>query len=409
MKNTHTTDVFGVRFHLNEVQEKGLPKNLVLEELRSRLQKDLTYDSGKILGSMCACPHPFASKVFAQFSEKNLGDPGLFPATAEVEREAIEMIGSLFSHPKAVGHIVSGGTEANILAIWAARNLFEMKRNEIIAPISAHSSIEKAADLLNFKLVKVKLDDNFRMDLEEVERKTSDKTCVIVGVAGTTGLGVIDPIKELSEIAQKEDIPLHVDAAFGGFVIPFLKELGYEMPDFDFRLPGVASLTADPHKMGLAPIPAGGILFRETKMMKVVGKRVTYLAGGEIEQTTLLGTRPGASGLAVWALLKYLGRRGYRNVVKRCMQLTVKLAEGIEEIKGLSLPTRPVMNIVGIKTEDLPIELLAEELREKGWAIALFPGYIRIVVMPHIKSSHVEAFLEDLENTVKELEGRKGA
>jgi tyrosine decarboxylase/aspartate 1-decarboxylase len=106
--------------------------------------------------------------------------------------------------------------------------------------------------------------------------------------------------------------------------------------------------------------------------------------------------------------MKHLGKEGYRNILKRCMRLTVKLAEGIEEIEGLSLPTRPIMNIVGIKTEDLHIELLAEELRKQGWAIALFPGYIRIVVMPHIKSVHVEAFLEDLKNTVKKLGGRKG-
>jgi tyrosine decarboxylase/aspartate 1-decarboxylase len=393
---------------LNELPEKGLPKNLVLEELRNRLQKDLTYNSGKILGSMCAYPHPFASSVFAEFSEKNLGDPGLFPETAEVEREAIGMMGSLFSHPEAVGHIVSGGTEANILAMWAARNLFDKRRREIVAPVSAHSSIEKAADLLNSKLVKVKLDSNFRMDLDEAKRKISNETCVIVGVAGTTGLGVIDPIKELSEIAQTNSIPLHVDAAFGGFVIPFLKELGYNLPDFDFRLPGVSSLTADPHKMGLAPIPAGGILFREEKNRKAIAKRVTYLAGGEIQQTTLLGTRPGASGLAVWALMKHLGKEGYRNVVKRCMRLTMKLTEGIEEIEGLSLPTRPIINIVGIKTDDLRIELLAEELRKQGWAIALFPGYIRIVVMPHIKSVHIEAFLKDLASTVKKLRGRKG-
>ncbi len=393
---------------MNELSENGLPKTSVLKKLRSRLRKDLTYNSGKILGSMCACPHPFASSVFAEFSEKNLGDPGLFPETAEIEREAIEIMGSLFSHPRAVGHIVSGGTEANILAIWAARNFLDKKRREILAPFSAHSSIEKAADLLDFKLVKVKLDSNFRMDLKEVEKKMSDETCVIVGVAGTTGLGVVDPIKELSEMAQANNIPLHVDAAFGGFVIPFLKELGYNLPDFDFRLPGVSSLTADPHKMGLAPIPAGGILFREEKMMKAIAKRVSYLAGGEIEQTTLLGTRPGASGLAVWALMKHLGREGYRNVVKNCMLLTMKLAEGIEEIEGLSLPTRPIINVVGIKTEDLRIELLAEELRKQGWAIALFPGYIRIVVMPHLKSVHIDAFLEDLNTTVRKLSSRKG-
>lgn len=393
---------------MNGLQEKGLPKNVVIKELRSRLQKDCSYNSGEILGSMCAYPHPFAKQVYAYFIEKNLGDPGLFPATAEFEQEAVQMLGSILSYPKAVGHIVSGGTEANILAMWAARNFSDNKRREILAPASVHLSIEKAADLLNLRLVKVRLDNNFRMDLKDTERKVSKKTCVMVGVAGTTGLGVVDSIAELSEIALANNLPLHVDAAFGGFVLPFLKELGFKVPDFDFKLPGVSSITVDPHKMGLAPIPAGGILFREVAMINAVSKKVSYLAGGETEQTTLLGTRPGASCLAVWALLKHLGREGYRTIIKRCMRLTLKLAQGIEEIEGLSLAVSPTMNMVGIKSEELSVELLAQELRERGWAIALFPGYIRIVVMPHIKPSHIKAFLEDLKDTVKKLRGRKG-
>ena len=392
---------------MNKFQERGLPKNVVLEELRGKLQKDFTYGSGKILGSMCAYPHPFARQVYAHFMEKNLGDPGLFPATAELEQEAIQMLGSLLSHPQAVGHIVSGGTEANILAVWAARNLSDRKRREIVAPASVHLSVEKAADLLNLRLVKVRLDDGFRMDLDDANRKVSNRTCVIVGVAGTTGLGVVDPIAELSEIASSRNVPLHVDAAFGGFVLPFLKELGFNIPDFDFKLPGVTSITVDPHKVGLAPIPAGGILFRDAAMMNAVGKKVSYLAGGETEQTTLLGTRPGASCVAVWALFKHLGREGYRTVVDRCMRLTLKLAEGIEETEGVSLAAHPTLNIVGIKPEDLSVELLARELRKRGWAIALFPSYIRIVVMPHIKSFHIEAFLEDLKDIVEKLKGRK--
>jgi len=388
---------------LNELQERGLPKSAILKELRSRLQKDFTYDSGRILGSMCAYPHPFSRQVYARFLEKNLGDPGLFPATAEIEQEAVQMLGSLLSHPKAVGHIVSGGTEANILAMWAARNLYNNDRREIVAPESVHLSFEKAADLLNLRLVKVRLDDHFRMDLEDAESKISNRTCALVAVAGTTGLGIVDPIAELSEMALTRNIYLHVDAAFGGFALPFLKELGFNVPDFDFRLLGVCSITADPHKMGLAPVPAGGILFRDAVMMKAVGKRVSYLAGGETEQTTLLGTRPGAASLAVWALLKHMGREGYRKILKRCMTLTFKLARGIEEIEGLSLVTRPTLNVIGIRSEDVSVQALAQELRRRGWAIALFPDYIRVVVMPHIRAFHIQVFLEDLNEAVKKL------
>jgi len=105
--------------------------------------------------------------------------------------------------------------------------------------------------------------------------------------------------------------------------------------------------------------------------------------------------------------LTHLGREGYRTIIKHCMRMTLKLAEGIEEIEGVSLATHPTMNMIGIKSEELNVDLLAQELRKRGWAIALFPGYIRIVVMPHIKSSHIQSFLEGLKDTVKKLRGRR--
>jgi len=386
------------------LQEKGLPQKVVLKELQSRLREDFTYDSGKILGSMCNEPHTFAKRVYVKCIEKNLGDPGLFPATAKLEHEAIQMLGSLLSNPNACGHIVSGGTEANILAMWAARNL-NKEHNEVIVPVSAHISFDKAADLLNLKLIKVKLNDNFQMDVTATETAITPKTVAIVGIAGTTELGVVDPIAELSEIATARNIYLHIDAAFGGFVLPFLKEDNCDVPQFDFDLPGVRSITMDPHKMGLAPIPAGGILFRDESTMKRVGKRVPYLAGGETEQTTLLGTRPGASAVTVWALLKHLGRTGYETVVKHCMKLTQKLAEGVKRIDGVTLVTQPTINIVGIKSDAVEIQLIARELRSMGWAISLFPNHIRIVIMPHVKPSHIENFLNDLETVMEKLSG----
>ncbi len=155
--------------------------------------------------------------------------------------------------------------------------------------------------------------------------------------------------------------------------------------------------------MGLTPIPAGGILFRNETIMKSVSVEVPYLAGGNTQQGTIVGTRSGASAVAVWALLMHLGREGYRATVKRCMILTWKLAEGIEKINNIRLVTKPVMNIVGITSDDIDIGLLAQKLRDKGWAVSLFPNHIRIAVMPHLKLAHIKSFLGDLEKTVKEI------
>ncbi|RKZ01918.1 MAG: tyrosine decarboxylase MfnA [Candidatus Hydrothermota bacterium] len=390
------------------MREIGLSKEEVIQELRLRLEGDLSFTDGRILGSMCTYPHEFAQLVFLMNIEKNLGDPGLFPQTAELEKETISMLGELLSNPNACGHIVTGGTEANILALWTAKRLRGNEfRNEVIVPESAHFSFDKAADLLGLKLVKVPLDSRFRVSIEDVERTINSRTLAIVGIAGTTGLGVVDPIDRLSELAVEHDLYLHVDAAFGGFLLPFLKELGYEAPKFDFSLEGVSSITVDPHKMGLVPIPAGGILFRNKEIYSTTAWRVSYMAGGETTQATLVGTRSGAAAIATWAMLNHLGRKGYRDIVKRCMELTLWFVEKVKSLDFIDIVVPPVMNIVGIKTEGVEIQAVAQKLRAKGWAIALFPSHIRIVIMPHVRKSHLEKFLNDLQEVIKSLGASK--
>lgn len=387
------------------LQLKGLPQNAVLKELELKLKKDFTFKSGKIIGSMCTTPHPIAKRVYVRYLEKNIGDSGLCPGVAELEKEVIRMLGTLFSNPEASGHIVTGGTEANTLALWAAKRLSKKDCGEIIIPASAHCSFDKAADMLGLKVVRVRLNNKFQVDVNAVRKTLNQNTIAIVGVAGTTGLGVVDPIGDLSKIALEEGLYLHVDAAFGGFVLPFLRELSYNVPDFDFALPGVCSITIDPHKMGLAPIPAGGILFRDEKIRKAVSWKISYLAGGETEQATIVGTRSGASVIAVWALLRCLGFEGYKRVVGRCMRLTWKLVKEIKRISGLDIVTEPSMNVVGLKSDVFDIRKIAHELRLKGWAVSLFPNHIRIVVMPHIREKHIESFVEDLRAVTKKLRG----
>jgi tyrosine decarboxylase/aspartate 1-decarboxylase len=385
-----------------EMPEKGLPQNTIRSQLEAKLRKDFSYSSGKILCSMCTNPHSFAKQIYQKYLEKNLGDPSLFLASTELEQETVSMLGSLLSNPEASGSIVSGGTEANIIALWAARNLAKKERGEVIVPISAHHSFDKASDLLNLKLIKVRLNSRFQMYAKAAEKAVTSKTVAIVGVAGSTGLGVVDPLGELSEVASANNVYLHVDAAFGGFVLPFLKELGYEPLDFDFSLPSVSSITVDPHKMGLAPIPAGGILFRDASISEAISMKVPYLSG-ETKESTLLGTRSGASAVAVWALLMHMGRAGYTAVVDRCLKLTWKLAEEIQRTDGVDVVTEPTLNVVGVKSDRIDVHLIFQELRKRGWAVSLFSDYLRIVIMPHTKPSHIKRLLEDLQMIIENL------
>lgn len=382
------------------LQEKHVPQSEVLTELRERLELDVSYESGKVLSSMCTRPHDFASKVYGLCLEKNLGDPSLFPGTAQLEEEAVRMIGSLLSNPNAHGRIVSGGTEANILAMWAARNTSDAKKREVILPTSAHYSFDKAADLLGLKLIKVRLNSKFQVDLDALKRAISKRTVAIVGVAGTTDLGAVDPIDELSDLAQRRNLYFHVDAAFGGFIIPFLRELGYDLPDFDFKLPGVCSIAIDPHKMGMAPIPAGGILFRDESLTEAITFEPPYLSGSGPRQITLVATRPGASVAAVWALLKHLGREGYRRIVAECMTLTDRLAQHLRGVEGVCLVMPPSLNIIGIKSTTIDLASLTSDLSRRGWAVSLFPNHIRMIVMPHNRLSDIENFVKDLKEIV---------
>lgn len=377
------------------MEDKGIPKEQIYQMLRKYKEKDLTHRSGRILGSMCTCPDPVGVKAYSMFLESNLGDPGLFSGTKALEDEVIFMLGELLGKKDVYGHIITGGTEANLMAMRAARNLAGIKDPEIIVPRSAHFSFKKAAEMLKLDLKRADLDDEYRMDISSVEELISDNTVAIVGVAGTTELGKIDPIEKLSWICMEQDIYLHVDAAFGGYSIPFLKEVGYDLPEFDFRLPGVSSITIDPHKMGLAPIPTGGILFRERKYLEVMAIETPYLT--EDLQSTVVGTRTGAATAATWALLKHLGREGYQEVSKKCMEITSILAEGVERA-GFDLITRPELNIVAFRSSRIPVEEIARRLEDKGWAVSMasYPRAIRIIVMPHLKLEHIEAFLADL-------------
>lgn len=388
------------------MNQKSIGKNDIIKELKELQAKDMKYSDGKILGSMCTEPHPFAKEVFCRFLDSNLGDPGLFKGTKTLEDKAIKLIGSLVSIDNPYGYIVTGGTEANLMAMRAARNygkkFKKIENGELIIPRSAHFSFNKASDMLNLKLVEVDLDKNYKIDLNSVEDNINENTIAIVGIAGTTELGMVDPISDLSKIAVKEDIYLHVDAAFGGFSLPFLKDIGYDLGQFDFSLKGVSSMTVDPHKMGLAPIPAGGILFRNKISLDLMAVKAPYLTLKE--QTTLAGTRLGASAAATYAIMRYLGREGYGKHVQKVMDNTNFLAKSLKEL-GYELVVEPELNIVAFNHPTMPPEFIAEELEKLGWIVSISscPKALRIIVMTHLTKESLSNLLNDLDNINKNL------
>ncbi len=366
----------------------------IVRELMNYREKDIPYS--RVLSSMCTVPHPIALKAHEIFIETNLGDPGIFVGTVELEKKTIEMLGELLHNKNASGYICSGGTEANIQGIRSARNLKRVKYPNIVIPKSAHFSFEKIGDILGVEIRRAGLNEDYTVNISDVERLVDENTVAIVGIAGTTELGQVDDIPELGKIAEERDIFLHVDAAFGGLVLPFIDK---NLP-FDFQIDGVSSITVDPHKMGMATIPAGGILFRDDNFLRALEVETPYLTSKY--QYTLTGTRPGTGVASTYAVLKYLGYNGMKEIVEKCIRNTRILVEEMGNI-GFEPVVEPLMNVVSFHAENP--EKIKEELYRKRWIISTIrnPKAIRMVIMPHVDERVIEHFISDFKKVIGKM------
>jgi tyrosine decarboxylase/aspartate 1-decarboxylase len=386
--------VFYTQYKMN-----GKKQEKIFDELNKLKERDFSFSDGHILGSMCTQPHPIAKKVYNDFLETNLGDPELFPGTKEIELKLISFILNLLNAPNTSTCLIgSGGTESNINAIWLIKNISGKK--EIIIPESAHFSFDKIQSLMDIDLVTIPLDKNYVLDVSKVRKKISNKTAAIIGIAGSTELGTIDPIPELSDICLDENLFLHVDAAFGGFVIPYMNKIGYELPKFDFRLKGVSSISIDPHKMGCSAIPLGALVVKNRDWLSNISIETTYISSKK--QAGILATRSGGPVAAAYAVISYLGEDGYKKIVKRCIDNTKFLMEEIKSL-GLELVTKPVLNVLGIRLKQP--DKVVKDLTNLGWKVNKMDrlSAIRIVLMPHVSKKILQDFIPDLKKVSEEL------
>lgn len=380
---------------------KGKSRTLILTELEDRLKIDLDYSSGKVLGAMTTPPHDFARYIYSKFIDRNLGDRGLNPGTAAIEKEVIEMLGNLLGDPFVDGNITSGGTEANIIAMLLAKQKnSNIKGPSIVIPDSAHYSFDKAAILMGLKVKRAKLLPNFHLDLNHYESLIDSNTIALVGILGTSALGLIDPIEKIGRLASKYNKYFHVDGAFGGLVVPFMEELGYKFSSYNFKIPEICSYTVDPHKMGMSVNPSGSLLVNNSNVNSFKFE-IPYLAGGAFKSYNILGTRPGASAISFWALMQFMGKQGFIENVRHCLENTYYLRDQIEEIPELKIATEPTMNVLGIQMTsqaNMSLEKFNSRLRQKGWALGVFKQWdlLRTVIMPHINRHHIDRFILDV-------------
>ncbi|MDD2438931.1 MAG: tyrosine decarboxylase MfnA [Methanosarcinaceae archaeon] len=390
------------------MNEQGFSEKDIFSLLKRAKSKDTDYH--KVLSSMCTSPHKIALEAHKMFLEANLGDLGLFSGTHSLEKEVITMLGNLLHAPLACGYMTTGGTESNIQAVRAMKNLGTTKKPfiknpNIVVPDSAHFSFDKVANMLGVEVRRAALTSKFQVDISSMEKLIDKETVGLVGIAGNTEFGQVDPIENISKLALERELFLHVDAAFGGFVLPFidptLKKAAFP---FDFAVKGVTSIAIDPHKMGLSTIPSGALLFRFPNFLDCLRVDTPYLTTKT--QSTLTGTRSGAAAAATYAVMKHLGREGYRKNVAYCMALTFKLVKGVRELRELNveLLLEPIINVVTLRLRE-PARVRQILLEKFGWHISITrkPQALRLVLMPHTTPEDIDIFLKDLKTVLEEL------
>jgi tyrosine decarboxylase/aspartate 1-decarboxylase len=376
--------------------QTGQSREVIMKELEAARSRDHHFCDGHVISSMCTQPLDIAAEAHAMFIEANLGNAGLYPGTLELEKRVVAAMGQLLGADENIaGGVVSGGTEANITALWMARNI--TKKKKVVFPASAHFSFHKACDILAMEPVMVPMGPDHAMDIDLLAKALDGDVAAVVGIAGTTELGAVDDIGAISAILP-ENTFLHVDAAFGGFVLPFLRELGYRTPDFDFSVPGVASIAADPHKMGMATVPSGALLVRDREWFRTIHKDAPYLDMlGQL--SALSGTRCSAAVAASYAAMRMLGRDGYLRIVRECMEVTHH-ALGKARKMGLEPVMEPLMNILCLRVPDP--RKVQKTLDERGWkvSVARNPESLRLVMMPHVTRASIDSLFAELETVL---------
>ena len=407
--------------------ESGTSRQEILEELDEMRKRETDrWKEGYVSGAVYNGDEghiAFLNQVYALHSQSNPLHTDIWPSAAKFEAEIVSMTAYMLGKGKpgaeqVCGTVTSGGTESILLAMktyrdWA-RERGEVRRPEMIAPVTAHAAFDKAAQYFGIKMVRVPVDENFRADVKAVRRAISPKTVVIIGSAPSFPHGAIDPIKDLSELAKERGIGFHTDACLGGFVLPWAAELGYPAPEFDFRLPGVTSMSADTHKYGYAAKGTSVVLYRTPGLRRFQYYAIPDWPGGMYFSPTFAGSRPGALSATCWAAMLSMGEQGYRESAARILETGAKIKAGVRLIPGLYVLGDPLW-VIAFGSEEVDIYQVMEVMSRKGWSLNGLhhpPAVHLAVTLRHTQPGVAERFLEDLKNAVEYVrafpEERKG-
>jgi len=401
----------------NVFPESGIEPDKVLADLEALASDDLradgrafafVYDGGKDVAEL-------SRRAFAASMGGNGLDPTAYPSARRLENDLVAAAASHLRAPDSVsGTVTSGGTESVMLSVKAARDYARKTRPEVttprmLVPETAHACFHKAAHYFGVELVVVAIDPKtMRADVEDMSGKLDDNTILLVGSAPSYAHGVVDPIEEIAALARERGIPMHVDACIGGWVLPFKRELGAEFPNFDFSVDGVTSISVDLHKYAFAPKGCSVLLHRDRTLRDAQYYACANWSGYCVVNPTMLGSRSLAAMGAAWAVLRGLGRSGYRERFERMMRGTHALVEGVASIDGLRVLGSPDMGLVAVASESGDVFTLADRLTALGWhvqptyAVGSSPAHVHFTVEPG-NADAVPNLVDDLRVAAQDL------
>ena len=357
---------------------KGLSEDEVFDKLTHFSDHDMPWRAGKTLAYIYdggADVERVAKRAYMQYLTENALDPTVYPSLARMERELVSMAASMLGGDQdVVGNFTSGGTESCMLAVKTARDWARATKKiaqpEIVLPVTAHAAFHKGADYFGLKKVMVPVDpQTFRAVPSEIEKALTPNTALIVASAVSYAHGVVDPISEIGPIAQKHDVLFHVDNCIGGFILQYFRHLGEPVPDFDFSVPGVTSISMDLHKYAYCPKGAALSLYRNKALRRFQNFNCADWTGYTIINPTMQSAKSGGPVAAAWAVINFVGDEGYLAYARRTLAATQIIKRGIEEIADLRILGAPDANLLAVTSDTFPIFNVIDEMKALGWYV----------------------------------------
>ncbi|CAL8083907.1 unnamed protein product [Calicophoron daubneyi] len=397
----------------------GLNLDMLLQKIRRyKAAEYIRWDEGFASGSVYPRKTGLAelsAKVFKEFIWANPLHPDLFPDVRKMEAEIVRMCVNLFHGDKdACGTTSSGGTESIMLACLSYR---QRARDEgiqfptMIIPDSAHPAFDKAAHYFCMDVVRVPVNPvSMKADVKAMKAAITKDTCMLVASAPGFPHGVIDPVEEIAALGLRYNIPVHVDCCLGGFLLPFMDMADFPLEPFDFRVPGVTSISCDTHKYGFAAKGTSVILYRSPEYRSKQFFTQPNWSGGVYASPTFAGSRPGALIAVCWATMMHYGLNGYIESTRRIVSTTRYIAEELNNIPGLFVYGEPEVCVVAFGSDVFNIYRLSQALAElpngHRWSLnnLQFPPAVHLCVTDmHTADGKAEEFIDDVRTVTAEL------